>query len=139
MFRKIMSKKIPIIFSILILALLFSPIFSYAAPWEGLVKCGKNVAEGQTQVDCDFNALMDLINRLINFIIVYLAVPIAALSFAYAGFSMLALGGESAGGMEKAKNVFTNTVIGILLVAGAWLIIHTLLSILGYDGSWIGL
>lgn len=137
-----MSKTIKILFLVFVLVLIFSPLSSYAAPWEGLVKCGKGAVDattGKVIGECDFNALMDLINRLINFIIVYLAVPIAALSFAYAGFSMLALGGESAGGMEKAKNVFTNTVIGLLLVAGAWLIIHTLLSILGYDGSWIGL
>ena len=38
----------------------------------------------------------------------------------------------------EAKNIFTNAVIGLVIAVAAFLIIRTILSILGYDGSWIG-
>lgn len=95
----------------------------------GLVKCTDN---------CDFNDFLKLISRVVKFILFDLAVPIAAIMFFYAGFLMVTSGDESAGARTKAKNIFTNTLIGLALAAGAWVIIHTLLSILGYSGSWIG-
>jgi hypothetical protein len=58
--------------------------------------------------------------------------------FAYAGL-LLVLSGGASEKRTKAKNVFTNVAIGLVLAAAAWLIIHTVLSIVGFDGSWIGL
>jgi hypothetical protein len=98
---------------------------------EGLVvDCG---AKG-----CGFDDFMDLINRVINFILFVMALPIAAIMFAYAGL-LLVLSGGASEKRTKAKNVFTNVAIGLVLAAAAWLIIHTVLSIVGFDGSWIGL
>jgi len=94
-----------------------------------LVKCTEN---------CKFNDFLILISDVVKFILFNLAVPIAAIMFFYAGFLMVTAGGESAGARTKAKNIFTNAIIGLALAAGAWVIIHTLLSILGYNGSWIG-
>lgn len=86
---------------------------------------------------CKFGHFMDLINIVIRFILVDLAVPIAAIMFFYAGVKMVTAGG-SAEAKSQAKAVFTNTVLGLVFIAGAWLIIRTLLSILGYQGAWIG-
>jgi hypothetical protein len=86
---------------------------------------------------CDFNALMNLINIVIHFILFDLALPIAAIMFAYAGFELVTSGGST----EKrgtAKKVFTNTALGFVLAIAGWLIIRTVLTILGYDGTWIG-
>ncbi len=99
-------------------------------------ECGKLV-DGKLK-ECGFKDLMNLINRVINFIFVSLALPIAAIMFVYAGFLMIVPGGESASKRGKAKGIFLNAVIGLVLAAASWLIVHTLLSILGYDGSWIG-
>ena len=68
-----------------------------------------------------------------------MVVPITAIMFFYAGFLMITGGGESASSRTKAKKIFTNAVIGLVVAVGAWVIVHTLLSILGYDASWIGL
>lgn len=132
-----MHKKIKILFFILVLAIIFSPVLSHAA---GLVNCGKGAVDATGKIidECTFSDVFDLINRLVNFILVALAIPIAAIMFAYAGFTMLAVGGESAGGIEKAKTVFMDTVIGLALVAGSWIIVHTILLILGHEASWIG-
>lgn len=90
-----------------------------------------------TSKACDFNAFLDLINTVIKFILFNLAIPIAAVMFVYAGFKLVTSGG-SAEARGTAKRVFTNTLFGLIIAAAAWLIIRTVLSILGYQGDWIG-
>lgn len=115
-----------VLINLFVVLIIIFPVVSFSA---GLVLC-----DGKS---CDFNALMDLIYGVINFLLFKMALPIAAIMFAYAGFSMVtAPGGEAKG---KAKEVFTNTVIGLVLAVACWIIISTLLSIFGYNGSWIGL
>ncbi len=87
---------------------------------------------------CGFNELMIVINKIINFIIFVMAIPIAAIMFAYAGFMLVTSGGASEQ-RTKAKGIFISVAIGLVIAAACWLIVHTLLSIVGYDGSWIGL
>ncbi len=135
------TKKI-IIYLTINLALLFiflSPSISQAA----LVPCGvtdtRVLAEHPSYAEpCEFRHFMDLINIVIRFILVDLAVPIAASMFFYAGFAMVTSGGSTEA-RSKAKSIFSSTAIGLIIVVVAWLVIRTLLSILGYDGAWIGL
>lgn len=124
----------PLIFLALFIALL-APGFTLAQEQpDSLVPCDNSTEETK----CDFTALMSMINKVINFILFKLAIPIAAIMFAYAGFRMVISGGSSES-MTTAKSIFFNTVVGLLLAAGAWLIISTILAIMGYDGAWIGL
>jgi hypothetical protein len=51
---------------------------------------------------------------------------------------LVTAGGEAAGARTKAKNIFTNALIGLIIAVAAWLIVRTILSILGYQGAWIG-
>jgi len=106
-----------------------SPTTSTAAPNGGLVPaCSPN---------CGFNDFMTLINTVVHFILFAMAVPISAIMFAYAGFLLV----TSAGSTEqrgKAKRIFTNVAIGLILAVAAWLIIELILKIVGFDGSWIG-
>lgn len=110
---------------ILILFVFVVPSLSLAG---GLVTCTDN---------CGWNDLLATVNTVVNFVIFKLAMPISAIMFAYAGFELIASGGSSEK-KEKAKGIFINVVIGIVFAAAAWLIIHTISSILGYNGSWIG-
>lgn len=110
--------------------MLVMPVFSLA---QGLVPCGKG-----NSASCDFNDLMTLVNTVIDYVFKYLAVPIAAIMFAYAGIILVTAGGEAASARTKAKGIFTNAAIGLVIAAAAWLIIKTILSILGFDGAWIG-
>ena len=126
----------------LVFLMLIMPSVSLAA---GLVPCNNNNtavtnSDGSvTQpIPCDFNALMALINTIVKFILFDMAIPIAAIMFAYAGFLMVTAGGEAAGARTKAKSIFTNAVFGLVLAVAAWLIVNTILSILGYTGDWIG-
>ena len=86
---------------------------------------------------CDFNALMALVNRVIGFILYGMVIPIAAIMFAYAGFELVTSGGSTEK-IGKAKKIFTDVVIGLIIAMAAFLIIRTILSILGYEGDWIG-
>ncbi len=94
-----------------------------------LVNCEKN---------CGWNEFFALINTVIHFTLFYMALPIAAIMFAYAGVLLVIAGEESSSAKTKAKEIFTNAVIGLLIVLAAYLIIKTILSILGYEGAWIG-
>ena len=87
---------------------------------------------------CNFNSLMDTVNRIINFILWGLALPIVAIMFAYAGFTLLTAGGESSHARTKAKSIFFNAATGLVIAFCAYLIISFLLKTLGYQGSWIG-
>lgn len=128
-----------------VMMILISPVLvsAQSSGWAGLVHCGNEVVMvGDSKVlknECTFKDFIIMINRIISFILVYMAVPISAIMFAYAGVILVTGGDESASAKTKAKSIFTNAVIGLVLVAGAFLIVKTLLSILGYNqGSWIG-
>ncbi|MBU0999080.1 hypothetical protein KKG24_02105 [Patescibacteria group bacterium] len=125
-----MQKTKKFIIYLAVFLILIMPAFSLAA---GLVPCDNS--EGQP---CDFKAFMNLINTVIHFILYYMVIPIAAIMFAYAGFLMVTAGGEIASARTKAKSIFTNAIIGLIFAMAAFLIIRTILSILGYEGSWIG-
>ena len=86
---------------------------------------------------CTFNDIMALINKVIHFILFDMVVPIAAIMFAYAGFLLLTSGGETSK-RQKAKKIFLNVALGFIIAVGAWLIVHTILTILDYDttGTW---
>jgi hypothetical protein len=98
----------------------------------GLVKCGKG-----SSPSCNFTDFMTLVNTVIQFLLFKMAVPIAAIMFAYAGFTMVISGG-SPEAKTKAKTIFTNVALGLIIAVAAWLIIRTILLILDYEGGWIG-
>ena len=98
----------------------------------GLVHCDNSTAH-----PCNFNALMELVNTIINFLLFALALPIAAIMCAYAGFKLVISAGSSEE-RTSAKKIFTSAIIGFIIALAAWLIVETILSILGYNGAWIG-
>jgi len=123
------NNKFKIVIFLFVLLIMFSPVLVLAQDWPGLVPCDQN---------CNCDQLMHLVNRVVNFIFVYLAIPILAIMFAYAGILLITAGGESASAKTKAKGIFTNAVSGFLIMAVSWIVIHSILEILGFDGSWIG-
>ena len=116
-----MKKSLKFLILISIFLMVAMPMLSLAL--EPLVQdCGTN---------CGFQDFMKLINRVIGFIFKYLALPIAAIMFAYAGVLLV----TSAGSTEargRAKHIFWDAVVGLVMAAAAWVIVKTLLSILGY-------
>ena len=90
--------------------------------------------------DCGFKDLITLINSIVKFILVNLAIPISAIMFAYAGFELVTSGGNTEK-KSQAKKIFINVAIGLIFVAAAFLIVQTVLSIAGYQTNgwnWFG-
>ncbi len=96
---------------------------------EGPIEGGLVPCDGSPQHPCRFTSLIDLVNRMIQYLI-YLMIPLAAIVFAYAGFILITQGGSPAA-RETAKGMFIKVVIGLIFVLGAWLIMSTIMNALG--------
>ena len=129
--------------SLFIISVLVTPVLAMAFmynPDTGLIPCSNTADDkGVIAEPCDFNALMTLINNLISFAIFYLALPISAIMFAYAGFLMVTAGESASEARSTAKGIFLDTVKGLLIALMCWVIVHSIFEILGYQGGWIGL
>ncbi len=112
---------------VIVLIMLLMPIVSLAQGDQGLIPCGTIT----NTEPCEFKHFMILINTVIDFIFKYLAMPIAAIMFVYAG-GLLVITGGSPENRTKAKSIFTSTLIGLVLAAAAWIIVRTLLLIMEY-------
>ena len=84
-------------------------------------------------VDCNACSLVDMVNGIVNFLIT-ICVVIAVVMLAVAGFKLLTSGGNSSAAQE-AKGLFTNVVIGFIIVLSAWLIVDTILRIATNTGG----
>jgi hypothetical protein len=75
---------------------------------------------------CDLDDLIATVNKIINFLVV-IAASVVAMMFCYAGFIYLTAGGDT-GKAKKAKEVFTSTAVGFVIILAGWLIIKFVLQ-----------
>lgn len=94
---------------------------NYGQYTNGLVPC--------TGTDCDFNSFLTLIGNVINYTI-FIAVPIAAVAFSYAGFLYLTAVGDT-GKIEEAHGIFKSVLTGVFIMLAAWLLVNAILTGLG--------
>lgn len=73
---------------------------------------------------CDF---WHLGSNIINFITFNLALPIASLLFIVAGVIFLFAGGNE-NTVTRARGIFVNTFIGLVIIFSSWLIIDTFIK-----------
>ena len=71
-------------------------------------------------------------NNIINFLLYYLAAPIAVLMFMWAGFIFI-FHSDNPGEISKAKGIFRNVVVGFVLALAAFLVIKLILLGLQVD------
>jgi len=102
--------------------LLAIPLIGFAA---GLVPCGGPAPEPK----CDFNQLILLAQKVINFMIFDLAAPLAAVAFAIAGIMMLTAR-DNEQQVTKAKQIFWYVFIGFIIALSAWLIVKLIVNTL---------
>jgi hypothetical protein len=123
-----MRNKYKIIAPILSLVI-FLPIIVFAATTGANCNGGNIVpCNGSAQCPCDFTAFAHLINNVINWFIT-ISVSVAAVTFSIAGFKIL-FNPENPAKRQEAMGMFKKTIIGMLLVLGAWLIVHTIVTAL---------
>ncbi|PIR83690.1 hypothetical protein COU18_03360 [Candidatus Kaiserbacteria bacterium CG10_big_fil_rev_8_21_14_0_10_51_14] len=77
--------------------------------------------------DCNVCDLATLANNILNTAI-YIAVFLSAVLFAWAGWLYLTSGGS--GELSRAKGIFTNVAIGLVIVLIGWLVVDTLMRTL---------
>lgn len=79
--------------------------------------------------ECDWNSLMALARNVVDFLLYGLALPVAAIAFAYAGFQLV-VNGASDKARESAKNAFLYAGIGLVVAFGAWVIVRFVMAAL---------
>lgn len=87
---------------------------------------------GQYLNPCNFNIVMDLINKIIRFLLFTIATPLVALILMYTGYLFITAGGNS-GQTEKVRHILFNAVVGYIIALAAWLIVNTIVSSLNVD------
>lgn len=83
---------------------------------------------------CDLGSVMQLLNNLITLLIKFLLFPVSVLMFVYAGFKYITAQGNPAKKISVRKMI-GKFILGIVLILCAWLIVKTLLVILGYTDT----
>jgi hypothetical protein len=110
---------------------------------DGLVPCGTQLidpaAKGADYISvaegCQFEHFIALAKNVMNFLLFTIAVPIAAISFAWAGWLYLsAAGNESKVG--EAHRIFGYVVLGLCVALAAWLIVNAIVVGLGVGGQY---
>jgi len=119
------NKKIKILSAFFVaMFLYFAPLFVFAG---GIIPC-----DG-VKVKCDFNALIKLVQNIIEFII-KVSPFVAAVAFAWAGWKYITAGSNT-GQIGEAHKIFSSVAYGFIIILSAWLIVKAILVGLGAE-SW---
>ncbi|MBI3631517.1 MAG: hypothetical protein HY219_01455 [Candidatus Staskawiczbacteria bacterium] len=95
-----------------------------------LVPCGN---PGQNP--CIIEDFFIMLDRIFNFIVYFIATPLAILMLTIGGIMILISAGNPTLA-SKGKNILYLAIIGLALVFCSWLIINFILTTLGYQGAW---
>ncbi|OGM98299.1 MAG: hypothetical protein A2915_04265 [Candidatus Yanofskybacteria bacterium RIFCSPLOWO2_01_FULL_41_34] len=111
-----------------VLVFMFFPIFTYAVSWWPLVPCGTSV----NPTPCNQCDLFRLLKNVIDFVLIGLMPPVAAILFVWGGFLIL-MGGANPGLISKGRSIFWNTAIGVAIILASWLITNTIIRSIAED------
>ena len=103
------------------------PSLAFAAWTDPIVNCS-GALDSKTQTACTVCDIAKTAQNVLNTAI-YVAVFLSAVLFAWAGIiyvTNIANHGE----ISKAKNIFANVIIGLVIVLASWLVIDTLMKTL---------
>ena len=127
------SKKhvVTISLALLVVVAMLVPLAAFAVdpvPSSSIIPCGLNQDANKVTTDaCTFNDVVKLIKNVIDFLIIKIASPLAAVMFAYAGFLYMTNGGNE-GQVKQAHDIFLNVMWGFVISLAAWLVVSSLLS-----------
>lgn len=99
---------------------------------DGFVQCGNDLGPDSTS-DCTFQDIFSTIGRAANFLI-RMAGIIAVAMIVVGGFMMVLSAGDS-GRLTTGKNFVKNAIFGLILVLVSFLIVNSLLLLLGVSDS----
>ena len=90
----------------------------------GLVPCNG--------LDCDFCDLLTLGERVINFALYNIAIPLGVIFVIYGGFKIMTAG-SSPEKVSEGRKIIQAAAIGILIALLAWLLIDTILNVIAQN------
>lgn len=108
------------IFSALALIFAIPSLANAAVGWQPLVVCGYD------NNPCKWTHIILFANNFINDLIL-LALPVAAIAFAWAGFLILTSGGDESK-MKTGKSVLIKVAIGFAWIIGAFVLISFIMK-----------
>lgn len=116
-----------------------APAFVLAArnvEFKGLVPVCNTIVDSQGNFSdpCDFDMVLAIVNKVIDFLLVTIATPLFALILIYVGWIYLSAGGNPEA-VTRAKHIFKNVIIGYIIALASWLIVKTILSVVGFEGD----
>lgn len=117
--------------TLFILSGLFFSFISVQAD-EGLVPCG-----GEGQPACQLCHVFVMFDRIVDFVMLTLVPPLAALMLVISGVMFFTAGGDP-NSLGKARSVLTSVALGLVIVYGSWLIINSFFVVIGVS-EWTGL
>ncbi|OGI70524.1 hypothetical protein A3A09_02440 [Candidatus Nomurabacteria bacterium RIFCSPLOWO2_01_FULL_42_20] len=88
------------------------------------------------ETGCGWKEAMQLVSSIINFLLFYISLPLAALLFAYAGFIHMTAG-DNVSKRTEAWKIFKAVGKGLIIALAAWLIVSAILSGLGVKKEFI--
>jgi len=84
---------------------------------------------------CGINSFFDMLINIYDFIVKDIATPLAIIALIIGGALMMLSGGNPSL-MGKGKTILFAAIIGLVLVFASWVIIDSILKIIGYTGNW---
>ncbi len=93
----------------------------------------QTVMTNWNQGECGWVELLQLVRNIMS-LMLFLSASIAVISFTYAGFLYLTSFGDM-GKVEQAHGIFSKVMIGFCFVFLGWLIVATILKIVGLQGA----
>ncbi len=134
-----------------VLVFIFLPVVTHAFSFWPLVPCGLRVqptdssgvelpkvptqenpyAHDYTQ-PCNQCDLFKLLKNIIDFVLMGLMPPAAAILFVWGGFLIL-MGGANPGWITQGKSIFFNTAIGVAIISASWLLTNTIIKSLANE------
>ena len=113
------NKKIILVSFLFAISFVAPVLVSAQAVTSVIPNCGAN---------CNFGDLMQLIENIFGYIALYIVIPLATISFAWAGWRLLTNPTNSSE-RTKAKDSMLKVVIGVVVIVGSWLIVKYILDI----------
>ncbi|OGM90544.1 hypothetical protein A2755_03235 [Candidatus Wolfebacteria bacterium RIFCSPHIGHO2_01_FULL_48_22] len=111
---------------LLILSFIFIPLLVNAqTTTDGLIRCG---TPDDPNGVCGWDDLLDTLKRVMDFVLVYIAIPVAVIVVIIGGFQMIFSFGNEAK-FASGRKMITSVAVGLAMTFGAWLIVKTLLAI----------
>ena len=88
--------------------------------------------------DCTICSFFQLLTNIYVFIVWDIATPLAVVALVIGGIFILLSAGNPQG-LGTGKKIIYSAIIGLVLVFCSYIIIDTVLHIIGYSGSWANL